>query len=84
VAGTAELNGVDELVARARAYGKLPAPTRRRLIREEAAVSQRELARSLGVSTMTLNRWERRLARPRPEHGIAYAEVLARLEKAVR
>ena len=71
-----------ELLERVRATGKLPAPRRRRQIREAAQVSQRELAAALGVSVMTLNRWERGLARPRGKNAAAYASLLEQLEDA--
>jgi DNA-binding transcriptional regulator YiaG len=70
-----------ELVERARA-AQLPAPWRRRQIRENARVAQHELAASLGVTTMTVNRWERGTTSPRGAHAAAYASLLEQLEEA--
>lgn len=72
-----------DLLDRARALGQLPAPRQRRLIRESAGASQRDLADALGVHVMTLNRWERGQVRPRAQHVVAYADILRRLEHAV-
>jgi DNA-binding transcriptional regulator YiaG len=72
---------MNELLKRARVANRLPAPWRRRQIREGARVSQRELAAALDVSVMTLNRWERGLVKPRGDHAAAYAAALKRLEQ---
>lgn len=73
---------MNELLKRARAANRLPAPWRRRQIREDARVSQRELAEALDVSVMALNRWERGLVNPRGASAAAYAAALERLEQA--
>ena len=74
----------DELLARARSASRLPAPRQRRGIRDSAGVTQRELAAVLGVSVMTLNRWERGLVRPRGSNAARYAELLDQLDRAAR
>ena len=71
-----------ELLDRARALSQLPAPRQRRLIRERAGASQRELADALAVHVMTLNRWERGTVLPRGRHVVGYAEILQRLKDA--
>jgi DNA-binding transcriptional regulator YiaG len=71
-----------ELLERARAVNRLPAPRQRRQIREHAGCSQRELAGVLGVSVMALNRWERGVTKPRGRHAAAYASLLEQLEAA--
>jgi DNA-binding transcriptional regulator YiaG len=71
-----------ELVERAQSANTLPPPWRRRQIREEARVSQRELASALDVGVMALNRWERGLRNPRGRHAALYATALKRLELA--
>lgn len=53
---------------------------RGRAIREEACVSQAELARALGVSQATLSRWESGDRRPRGEAAERYARLLRKLE----
>jgi DNA-binding transcriptional regulator YiaG len=67
----------DELLARARSASRLPAA-----IRDSAGVTQRELAAVLGVSVMTLNRWERGLVKPRGVNAARYAELLEQLDSA--
>jgi DNA-binding transcriptional regulator YiaG len=68
---------VDELVERVRSRRELPAVAERRRIREAAGVSQRELAKALGVSWTAIQRWEAG-ARPRT-HVAEYAEALEKL-----
>jgi DNA-binding transcriptional regulator YiaG len=72
----------EELLVRVRARRVLPIPAERRQIREEARVTQHELARALGVSWTAIWRWEQG-ARPRnPEHEVAYSELLRQLRDA--
>jgi transcriptional regulator with XRE-family HTH domain len=68
---------LDELVDRVRSRRELPIAAERRRIREAAGVSQRELARALGVSWTAIQRWEAG-ARPRTRV-VEYAEALERL-----
>ena len=71
----------DELLEVAGLYRRLPEGRRRARIREDAGVSQRQMAEALGVSTMTLWRWERRGVRPRLTHVRAYVDLLEELER---
>jgi transcriptional regulator with XRE-family HTH domain len=57
-------------------------PTLRRL-REEAALTQTELARACGVSQHAVWRWEQALARPSPEHRRRLAQILGKSPKEV-
>ena len=57
-------------------------PTLKRL-REEAALSQIELARVCGVSNHTIWRWEQALGRPSPEHRRKLAELFGITPKEV-
>lgn len=71
-----------DLIERVRDASRLPAPWRRRQIREDAAVSQRELAGALEVNVMTLNYWERGIAKPRGRNAARYARLLDQLAEA--
>ncbi len=73
----------DELLARARAAGRLPAPPQRRSIRRAARVTRAELAAALGVSPMSVYRWETGGARPRGDNAARYAELLEQLDTAL-
>ncbi|MEJ7569984.1 MAG: helix-turn-helix domain-containing protein [Gaiellaceae bacterium] len=69
----------EELLQLLRERRQLPPADERRRIREAADVSQRELARALGVSWTAIQRWEDG-ARPR-NHTVQYAEALAELRR---
>jgi transcriptional regulator with XRE-family HTH domain len=71
-----------DLLERARGR-RLPPPATRRLLRLQAGLYQRELASVLGVSRLTLMRWESG-AEPRGERRQRYAEALAQLAAAER
>ncbi len=71
-----------ELLDRVRARRVLPAPAERRQIREAANVTQRELAKALGVPQTYVWRWEGG-AKPRDwQHEVAYADLLRQLREA--
>ena len=55
---------------------ELPPPALRRALREAATVSLEEVGEQLGVSRQTVSRWERGERFPRPQHLVAYAELL--------
>jgi DNA-binding transcriptional regulator YiaG len=74
---------LDEVLAAAGLYRRLPDGKRRARIREDAGVSQRQMAEALGVSTMTLWRWERQGVRPRLDHARAYLALLEELERVL-
>lgn len=57
----------------------LPSPSMRRAIREEAGLTQGELAQLLGVARNTVSRWEQGLHEPRAGHRRAYAGALRRM-----
>ena len=58
---------------------RLPSPAIRRDIRLSAGVSCRQLALLVGVTPMTVIRWEKG-ATPHTEHAIRYREVLDALQ----
>ncbi len=74
---------VDTLITRVR-EGRLPAPRQRRDIRASAGVSLRDMAAALGVTPMTVLRWERGDVRPAPANAIAYRRLLNGLRTATR
>jgi DNA-binding transcriptional regulator YiaG len=74
---------IDELVARVR-EGRLPPPEQRRDIRASAGVSLREMAAALGVTPMTVLRWERGEVRPATGNAVAYRRLLHALRGAAR
>jgi transcriptional regulator with XRE-family HTH domain len=45
-------------------------------LREDAGLTQSDLARYLGISPSNVSRWESGLARPRPAHAAAVLELL--------
>jgi len=84
VSETEEVSSVSdprgELLEAASLYLRLPDARRRVRIREDAFLTQRQVAEALGVSAMTLSRWERGV-RPRARHAQAYVELLEQLQE---
>lgn len=71
----------EQLLEQVRARRVLPPPDERKRIREDAHVSQHEMARALGVSWTAIYRWERG-SRPRQRaHEVGYADLLAELKR---
>jgi DNA-binding transcriptional regulator YiaG len=62
----------------------LPEPAEARAIRERAGVTQARLASELGVSAVTISRWECGQRQPRGQHRDAYARLLRELKAAVQ
>lgn len=71
-----------DLIERARDASRLPAPWQRRLIREDADIPQRDMARALNVNVMTFNYWERGIRKPRGHNAARYARLLEQLAEA--
>jgi len=64
---------------------RLPPPNVRRLIRQQAGVSLRDVAEVIGVTQPTVTRWELGLRSPeRGPHLDAYLALLDRLMSEVR
>ena len=69
-----------ELLERLRARNGLPSAAERRRIRLEAGASIRDVAREVGVSTMSVQRWETGACEP-GQAAAAYARLLEELER---
>jgi transcriptional regulator with XRE-family HTH domain len=67
---------IDEVKARS----ELPRPAAARMIRETAGISRQRLGAELGVTRMTVARWENGQRRPRGQHLLAYAQLLNELK----
>jgi DNA-binding XRE family transcriptional regulator len=61
---------------------RLPPPSVRQRIRRKARVSLRMMGAQLGVTPMTVLRWEHGDAEPRLAHAIAYRRLLDELQDA--
>jgi transcriptional regulator with XRE-family HTH domain len=59
---------------------QLPPPAERRRIRRRAGATLQAIGKELGVTAMTVLRWENGEAVPKPEHAIAYRRLLEELE----
>ncbi len=60
----------------------LPAPALARELRRSAGVSQARVAQELGVTPVTVSRWEAGARRPRGALLVAYAKLLDELRRA--
>jgi DNA-binding transcriptional regulator YiaG len=69
------MDPLDAALTRARRR-RLPDPAIRRLLREQAGLSQDELAEALGVSRPTVTRWELGQRTPRGDLAERYAAAL--------
>lgn len=63
---------------------RLPPPQFRRLIREQAGLSQAAMARAVGVGRSTMTRWEAGTRTPRGKVLREYLSVLNKLLEATR
>lgn len=61
---------------------KLPPPEERARIRRQSGASLRDFAAELGVSPVTIGRWESGQFRPRLDQAVAYARLLADVDAA--
>jgi transcriptional regulator with XRE-family HTH domain len=71
------------LIEDVRAARRLPEPEEARFLRRAAGLTQRQIADELGVSALTVTRWEAGTHRPQPRHRAAYARVLDELRREV-
>jgi transcriptional regulator with XRE-family HTH domain len=76
-----ETDVLAEILEKRRARKRLPGPRIRRRVRERAGITQRDLARVLGVDPATVCRWESGERDPRPSQLQAYVAALERLTR---
>lgn len=69
------------LLSEVAAAASLPTPAIARALRVRAGISQARIARELGVSRMTVSRWESGAHRPRGVHLVAYGALLRDLHR---
>jgi len=62
---------------------QLPLPAERRRIRLAAGVTYAEIGAEIGVTDVTVMRWEQGTAMPRRHRAIAYRRLLDELQRAV-
>ena len=69
------------LLEEVKARGELPPFAVARMIREAAEISQQRLGAEVGVTRMTVARWENGSRRPRGAHLLAYSRLLRELRE---
>jgi transcriptional regulator with XRE-family HTH domain len=69
------------MLRKAARHRGLPAPALRRAIRQDAGLSQQDIAEVVGVTRESVSRWETGNRRPVGGHLEAYAELLRKLQK---
>jgi transcriptional regulator with XRE-family HTH domain len=74
---------LDQALEGAKLRQALPAPRVRRLLREQAGLSQADVAAVLGVAEPTVSRWESGRRYPRRPALDNYAQLLERLRKEI-
>jgi transcriptional regulator with XRE-family HTH domain len=74
---------LQNLRAKARVHRELPSPKVCRMIREQAGLSQNDIADALGVSRVAVTRWENGARRPRGRLLRRYARLLEEIAKEV-
>ncbi|UAL31531.1 helix-turn-helix domain-containing protein [Nocardioides rotundus] len=72
---------MSDLIADVRAARRLPSHNMARAIRENASVTQQQLADAVGVHRVTLARWEAGTTLPRGKLRARYARLLAELQR---
>jgi predicted transcriptional regulator len=70
---------IEHLLADARRRGSLPPPPLRRLLREQAGLTQLEVAFVLGVGRPAVTRYESGARSPRGDVRLGYVDLLERL-----
>lgn len=72
---------MNNLLAEVRAARQLPAPALAREVRRAAGVSRHRLAEELGVSEVTICRWENGQRTPRGLNRARYADLINALAR---
>lgn len=75
------MDALTERLEQARAVRRLPPPAARRQIREQAGLSQEDIARALGVTREAVVYWELGRRTPRPATAVRYLKLLDRLAR---
>jgi transcriptional regulator with XRE-family HTH domain len=73
------MDAIDQLLTEARHRDSLPPAAVRRVLRQRAGLTQRELAGVLGVGRSAVTRYESGTREPRGVVRLAYIDVLERL-----
>ena len=76
------MKSINVAIERARRRKRLGPPEVRRLLREQAGLTQIELAEAIGVTRATVGRWESGARNPSRRVVDRYLEVLERLRDA--
>ena len=70
-----------ELLEEVRLRSQLPRPEEARAVRVRARISRKRFAVELGVSEITIYRWEQGMNRPRGRSAAEYAKLLEALRQ---
>ncbi|EWT05051.1 hypothetical protein N864_07620 [Intrasporangium chromatireducens Q5-1] len=70
------------LITEVKARRRLPSPSLARELRRSAGLSQARIAKELGVTRVTVARWESGTRSPRGSLMVAYVELLEDLREA--
>jgi DNA-binding transcriptional regulator YiaG len=72
---------MDGIRRKTRAHRELPGPALRCAIRQDAGLSQEDVAGAVGVTRAAVSRWETGDRRPRGDLLVAYSELLQGLRR---
>lgn len=67
---------LESVLKQAATRRRLPTPPMRRALREQAGLTQAELAEALGVRRSTISRWETGDRTPRGQDAVGYVALL--------
>jgi DNA-binding transcriptional regulator YiaG len=73
------MKDLDRLLSYTAAQRRLPAPDIRRALRERVGLAQQDIADALGVTRVTVTRWESGARTPQRANAASYAALLDRL-----